>query len=69
MLEPAGKQLDVRPPHIKQTKILVGAPGDELAEILLIRQPGIPRVARQEPSQSQLNLERLLPTSPRHDDR
>jgi len=69
MLEPAGKQLDVRPSHIKQTKLLVGAPRGELTEILPIRQPGIPRVARQEPSQSQLNLEHLLPTPPRQSDR
>jgi hypothetical protein len=69
VFEPAGKQLDVCSPHDKQAKILVGTPGHELAEILLIRQPGVTRVARQESGQSQLNLERLLLASPCHDDR
>jgi hypothetical protein len=52
VFKPPREQLDVCSPHAKQIKILVGAPGDELAEILLIRQPGVTRIPDQEPGQS-----------------
>jgi hypothetical protein len=38
MLKPTSKQLDVRPLHGEEFKILAAAPRHELAEILLIRQ-------------------------------
>jgi hypothetical protein len=66
VFEPPGKHLDVGPPTRKQVRILVGAPGNELTEILLIRQPSVAGAVGQEPSQCHLNLECLILASPRH---
>jgi hypothetical protein len=60
VFEPPGEQFDVGPPHRKQSQFLVVTPGDELAEILLIRQSCVPGVTGQEASPRQIDLGRSI---------
>lgn len=63
VFEPAGEQFDVGPPHIEQTNALLVTPTDVFAEILLIRQPRVPRIPRQESTQRQLHLKVTIVTA------
>jgi hypothetical protein len=63
MFEPAGEQFDMGPTHIEQLDLLAVTPTDIEAEILLIRQPGVPRIARQEPTERQLHLKVTVVTT------
>ena len=63
VFEPTGEQLDMGATHIKQLDLLAVAPIDVKAEILLIRQSGVPRVARQEPTKRLLHLKVTIVTA------
>ena len=67
MFKPAGEQLDMRSFHGEELKILIATPGHELAKILLIREERVVRVARQETSQRDLNIEprKIIPKNQR----
>ncbi|MCH7846555.1 MAG: hypothetical protein IH850_12110 [Acidobacteria bacterium] len=60
MLEPPGEQLDMGPTYVKQRYLLSMTPHRVVAQILLTRQPGVPGIARQEPTQRQLHLEIVI---------